>query len=142
MCGGLGVGHGEDEAGEACGDAARAVPGWGTSAAAGTGSGASWLGEALADGESTAEADGGGAADAGMVFAGVARGAAAAPWPPPSVSVSAMPSPVTASTAAASAAPDRKLISSMRALIARLSLLPSLTTKHDTRWSAAFVGSR
>ena len=101
--------------GEACGDAVRVVSGWGTSAATGTGWGASRLGEALADGEGSAEADGSGAAEVGVVLAGVVRGAAAAPWPPPSVSVSAMPSPVTSSTAAASAAPDRKLISSMRA---------------------------
>jgi hypothetical protein len=110
-----GVGQGDDVTGEACGDAARVASGWGTSASAGTGWGASRLGEALAGGEGSAEADGSGAAEVGVVLAGVARGAAAAPWLPPSVSVSAIPSPVTASTEAASAAPDRKLISSMRA---------------------------
>ena len=112
--GGLGVGHGEDEAGEAFGDGGRVVPGWGTSSAAGTGWGGSSVAEALADGEGTAGADSSGAAEVGVVLAGVVRGAAAAPWLPPSVTVSAMPSPQTASTAAASAAPDRKLVSSMR----------------------------
>ncbi len=132
-----GVGQGDDVTGEACGDAAGVVSGWGTSAAAGTGSGGAWLGEALADGEGTAGADDSGAAEVGVVLAGAGRGAATAPWPPPRVSVSAMPSPVTASTAAKTATPDRKLISSMRTFIARLSRpaqpLRSLTTKHDTR---------
>ncbi len=57
-----------------------------------------------------------------------------------------MPIPVRASTAAKTAIPDRKLISSMRAFTTRLSLaaqpVPSLTTKHDTWVSAVLVVSR
>lgn len=103
-------------AGEACGDGARVVvSGWGTSSAAGAGWDASWIAEGLAVGDSTAEAGDRGAAEAGVALAGAARGAAPARWPPPSVTVSVMPSPLTASTPAAIAAPDRKLISSMRA---------------------------
>jgi hypothetical protein len=60
--------------------------------------------------------------------------------PLPSVTVSPMPVPVRTSTAAAVAAADRKLMSSSRAYIARLSLLPSLTTKHDIRMIGGFRG--
>jgi len=115
-------GGGDGGAGEACGDGDR-VAGWGTSSAAGTGWAGSWMAEGLADGEGAAEADDGSAAEADdgsaaevrVVLAGAAGGAAAAGCPPPSVTASAMPSPLTASTPAAIATPERKLISSMRA---------------------------
>ena len=107
-------GGGDGGAGEACGDGDR-VAGWGTSSAAGTGWAGSWMAEGLADGEGAAEADDGSAAEVRVVLAGAAGGAAAAGCPPPSVTASAMPSPLTASTPAAIATPERKLISSMRA---------------------------
>jgi hypothetical protein len=77
VCSGLGVGHGEDEAGEARG---RVVAGCGGSWLAGTGavSGASWIGEGLADGEGIAEAGDGGATGPRVTPAGAADGAAAA----------------------------------------------------------------
>ena len=62
--------------------------------------------------------------------------AAAVGRPPPSVTVSATPPPTRARTLAKTATPERKLMASMRAFMARLSLaaqpVPSLTTKHDT----------
>jgi hypothetical protein len=136
--GGLGVGHGEDEAGEGRAEGACVVSGWGAAslAAAGADSGASWAAEGLADGEGAAAADDGGPTGLGVTLVDAVSGAAAARWPPPRVTVSAMPIPVRASTAAKTARPDRKLISSMRAFITPLSLaaqpVPSLTTKHDT----------
>ncbi len=145
---GLGVGHGEDEAGEACGESAFVVSGGGASSSAATGadSGASRTAERLADGEGTAEADDGGVTGLGVTRVDAVSGAAAARWLPPRVTVSAMPIPVRARTPAQTATPDRKLISSMRAFITRLSLpaqpVPSLTTKHDTWVSGVSVGSR
>jgi hypothetical protein len=114
---GLGVGHGEVEAGEARGDGGRVVSVWGSSwmAGAGTVLGAFRTGEGLARGEGVAEADDGSATALRITLVGAAGGAAAAGWPAPRVSVSAMPSPMAASAAAASATPDRKLISSRRA---------------------------
>lgn len=144
---GLGVGHGEDEAGEARGGGAFVVSGWGASSltAAGADPGASRVAEGLADGDGAAEADGGGATGLGVTLVDVVSGAAAARWPPPRVTVSAMPIPVRARTPAKTATPDRKLISSMRAFTTRLSLpaqpVPSLTTKHDTWVSGVAVGS-
>ena len=94
------------------------------------------MAEESADGEGTAEADGWGAAEAGAALACTTWGAGAARWPPLNATARAMPAPVRARTATKAATPDRKLISSMRAFIARLSLaaqpVPSLTTKHDT----------
>ena len=114
-------------------------------ATAGADSGAAWVAEGLADGEGAAEADDGGATGLGVTLLDAVSGAAAARWPPPRVTVSAMPIPVRARTPAKTATPDRKLISSMRAFITRLSLpaqpVPSLTTKHDTWVSGASVGS-
>ena len=80
MCGGLGVGHGEDEAGEARGECGCVVADCGGSwlAGAGTVSGASWTGEGLADGEGTAEAGDGAATGPRVTLAGAADGAAAA----------------------------------------------------------------
>ena len=109
---------GGDDAGEARGEGGCAVvTDWGTSSLAGAGadSGALWMAEGLGDEEGAAEGDGGGATGLRVTLADAAGRAAAAGWPAPRVSVSAMPSPLTASTAAASAAPDRKLISSRRA---------------------------
>lgn len=144
---GQGVSHREDEAGEACGAGAFVVSGGGASSltAAGADPGASWVAEGLADGEGAAEADDGGATGLGVTLVDVVSGAAAARWPPPRVTVSAMPIPVRARTPAKTATPDRKLISSMRAFMTRLSPLaqpvPSLTTKHDTWVSGVSVGS-
>jgi hypothetical protein len=143
---GRGLGVGEDGAGEACGEGAFVFSGGGASwlAAAGADSGASRMAEGLADGEGAGKADGGGATGLGVTLDAVS-GAAAARWPPPRVTVSAMPIPVRARTPAKTATPDRKLISSMRAFITRLSLpdqpVPSLTTKHDTWVSGVSVGS-
>ncbi len=144
---GLGVGHGEDEAGDACGEGTFVVSGWGASslATAGADWGASWVAEGLAGGEGAAEADDGGTSGLGVTLLDAVSGAAAARWPPPRVTVSAMPIPVRARTPAKTATPDRKLISSMRAFITRLSLpaqpVRSLTTKHDTWVSGVSVGS-
>jgi len=139
-----GVGQGDVADGAACGDDACVVC-WGVGAAsAGADSGASWIAEEPADGEGTAEADSKGAAETGTALVRTARGAAAAPWPPPSATARTMPVPVKARTATKATTPDRKLISSMRAFITRLSLaaqpVPSLTTKHDTGVSAVLVG--
>src|SRR5579859_4625623 len=66
--------------------------------------------------------------------------------PPPTVSVTVMPVAARANTAATTARPDRKLISSKRVFSTRLSLaaqpVPSLTTKHDTWVSGTLVASR
>jgi hypothetical protein len=90
------------------------------------------VGEGLGDGEGSAEADDGGATGLRVVLGGGAGCAAAAGWPAPRVSVSPRASPATASTAARTATPDRKLIASKRAFIARRirsdQPLPSLTT--------------
>ena len=141
-----GVGQGDVADGAACGDDACVVC-WGVGAAsAGADSGASWIAEEPADGEGSAEADGRGAAEAGAALVCTAGGAPAAWWPPLSTTARTMPVPVRASTATKAVTPDRKLISSMRAFVARLSRLaqpvPTLTTKHDTWVSALFVGSR
>jgi hypothetical protein len=75
-----------------------------------------------------------------------ARGAPAARWPPLNTTARTMPVPVRARTATKAVTPDRKLISSKRAFITRLSLaaqpVPSLTTKHDTWVLAVLVGRR
>ena len=90
------------------------------------------VGEGLGDGEGATKADDGGATGLRVVPGGGVAGAAAAGWLAPRVSVSPMASPVTVSTAAKTATPDRKLIASKRAFIARLirsdQPLPSLTT--------------
>jgi hypothetical protein len=94
------------------------------------------MAEESADGEGTAEADGWGAAEAAAALVCAARGAVAAWWPPLNATARATPAPVKARTATKADTPDRKLISSIRAFITRLSLaaqpVPSLTTKHDT----------
>jgi hypothetical protein len=79
VCGGLGVGHGEDEAGEARPECGCVVVAWGASWAAGAGpvSGASWLGEGLAAGDGAAAADDRGASGLRAALGG-ADGAAAA----------------------------------------------------------------
>jgi hypothetical protein len=98
------------------------------------------------EGEGIAEADGRGAAEIGSALVSTSLGAAAAWWPPPSATARAMPVPVRARTVTRPATPDRKLISSMRAFITRLSLaaqpVPSLTTKHDTWVLAVLAGHR
>jgi hypothetical protein len=103
------------------------------------------MAEGLADDEGAPKADDGGGTGLWARLVDAVSGAAAARWPPPPrVTVSAMPIPVRARTPAKTARPDRKLISSMRALITRLSLaaqpVPSLTTKHDTWVSGAAHG--
>ena len=107
---------GEDDAGEARGEGGG-VTNWGASSLAGADAdpGALSMAEGLGDDEGAAEADDEAATGLRVTLADAAGGAAAGGWPAPRVSVSAMPSPLTASTAAASAAPDRKLISSRRA---------------------------
>ncbi len=77
---GLGVGHGENEAGEARGGGAFVVSGWGASSltAAGADPGASRVAEGLADGDGAAEADDGGATGLGVTLVDVVSGAAAA----------------------------------------------------------------
>ena len=129
-----GVGQGDVADGDACGDEACVV--CAGAAWAGTTSGASWMAEGSADGDGTTEGEGWGAAEAGGALVCGAGGAAVAWWPPPNAATRAMPAPVRARTATRPATPDRKLISSMRAFITRLSLaalpVPSLTTKHDT----------
>jgi hypothetical protein len=141
------VGQGDVGAAEACGDGAGDVAsGWGANSAAGAG--ASWLGEGLEEREDAAAADeDGGAAKLGTPVGDETGGAAAAAgWPAPSVTESAMPPPTRARTLAKTAMPERKLISSMRAFITRLSLaaqpVPSLTTKHDTWVSGVLLGTR
>jgi hypothetical protein len=119
-------------------------------ACTGTNPGASWMAEEPADGEgegeSIAEDDGRGAAETGAALVRTSLGAAAAWRPPPSATARAMPIPVRARTATRPATPDRKLVSSMRTFITRLSLaaqpVPSLTTKHDTWVFAVLVGLR
>jgi hypothetical protein len=80
VCGGLGVGHGEDETGEAWGECGCVVADCGGSWLAGAGavSGASWIGEGLADGGGIAEAGDGGAAWPRVTLDAAADGAAAA----------------------------------------------------------------
>jgi hypothetical protein len=98
------------------------------------------------EGEGIAEADGRGATETGAALVSTSPGAAAAWRPPPSAIARAMPMPVRARTATRPATPDRKLISSKRAFITRLSLaaqpVPSLTTKHDTWVLVVVVGLR
>ena len=139
-----GVGKGDVVEGAACGEDAGTVRAGAGAAWAGTDPGAFWIAEEPTDGEGTAEAEGRDAAEAGAALVDTTRGAAAAPWPLPNAIARAMPAPVKASTAVRAATPDRKLISSKRAFIARLSLaaqpIPSLTTKHDTSVLAVLVG--
>jgi hypothetical protein len=96
------------------------------------------MADALSEGKGTVTAEDG-ADPAGLAaLAGDDEGGAAAAvgWLPPSVTVSATPPPTRARTLAKTATPERKLMASMRAFMARLSLaaqpVPSLTTKHDT----------
>jgi len=139
-----GLGKGDVVEGAACGEDACAVRSGAGAVCAGADSGAFWIAEEPTDGEGTAEAEGRGSAEAGAVLVGTTRGAAAAPWPLPNAIARAMPAPVKASTAARAATPDRKLVSSKRAFITRLSLaaqpVPSLTTKHDTWVLVVLVG--
>ena len=139
-----GVGQGDVADGDACGDDARVVCAGADATCAGTG--ASWIAEEPTDGEGTAEADGRGAAGAEEALVCTAGGASAARWPPLNTTARTMPVPVRASTATKAVTPDRKLISSKRAFITRLSLaaqpVPSLTTKHDTWVLAVSVGRR
>ena len=129
-----GVGQGDVADGDACGDDAWVVCAGADATCAGTG--ASWIAEEPTDGEGTAEADGRGAAGAEVALVCTAGGASAARWPPLNTTARTMPVPVRASTATKAVTPDRKLISSKRAFITRLSLaaqpVPSLTTKHNT----------
>jgi hypothetical protein len=142
-------GDGEDD-GDGDGDlaAARCVAraGWDVKTAIGSDTAAILLAAALGEGRGSAAGEGWGAAELGLAVSDAAGGAAAAGWPPPSVRESATPVPVRATTAAATATPERKLISSMRAFITRLSVraqpVPSLTTKHDTGISGNLLGSR
>jgi hypothetical protein len=133
---GVGDDEGEADGGRRAGARCVARGGLDVETAIGSDTAEILLAVRLTDGAGRAEGEGWGAAELGLAVSDGADGAATAGWLPPSATESATPVPVRATTAAATTTPERKLISSMRAFITRLSAraqpVPSLTTKHDT----------